>query len=136
MDTDTDTKTLQASTANDAEVVERRPPGKVFKPRADIFETSDAIVVVADMPGVDESTVDITLEKNILTIDGRVEPDSPEGFVRRHREYEVGDYHRAFTLSDEVAREGIEARVKSGVLRLTLPKAGPARARRIPVQGE
>jgi len=133
---DTDTKTLQTTVPTDAEIVERRRPAKVFKPRADIFETNDAIVVVADMPGVDESTVDITLEKNILTIDGRVESDLPEGFVRRHSEYEVGDYHRAFTLSDEVAREGIEARVRSGVLRLTLPKAGPARARKIPVQGE
>jgi HSP20 family molecular chaperone IbpA len=48
----------------------------------------------------------------------------------------VGNYSRAFALSDEVSREGIEATVKGGVLRLTLPKAGPARARKIPVQGE
>jgi HSP20 family protein len=132
----TATKTLQPATSKNTAVVERRRTHKVFKPRADIFETGEAIVVVADMPGVDESTVDITLEKNILTIDGRVEPDPHEGFVRRHGEYEVGDYHRAFTLSDEVSREGIEARVKSGVLRLTLPKAGPARARKIPVRSE
>ena len=132
----TENKTLQPSETKNAELVERRLTHKVFKPRADIFETADAIVVVADMPGVDDSTVDITLEKNILTIDGRVEPDRHEGFVRRYGEYEVGDYHRAFTLSDEVGRDGIEARVKGGVLRLTLPKAGPARARKIPVQGE
>jgi len=132
----TESKTLQPTDINNAEVVERRRTHKVFKPRADIFETADAIVVVADMPGVDESTVDITLEKNILTIDGRVEPDQHEGFVRRYGEYESGDFHRAFTLSDEVSRDGIEARVKSGVLRLTLPKAGPARARKIPVQGD
>jgi HSP20 family protein len=132
-----DTKTLQKTDVQTGEVVERRrAANKVFTPRADIFETADAIVVVADMPGVDESSVDITLEKNILTIDGRVEPGHPEGHRLSHREYEVGNYSRAFALSDEVSREGIQAMVKNGVLRLTLPKAGPARARKIPVQGE
>ena len=132
-----DTKTLQKTDAQTGEVVERRrAANKVFTPRADIFETAESIVVVADMPGVDESSVDITLEKNILTIEGRVEPGHPEGYRLSHREYEVGSYSRAFALSDEVSRQGIEATVKSGVLRLTLPKAGPARARKIPVQGE
>jgi HSP20 family protein len=132
-----DTKSLQKSDVQTGELVQgRRATDKVFTPRADIFETAESIVVVADMPGVDEGTVDITLEKNILTIDGRVEPVHPEGYRLSHREYEVGSYSRAFALSDEVAREGIQATVRSGVLRLTLPKAGPARARKIPVQGE
>jgi HSP20 family molecular chaperone IbpA len=131
-----DTKTLQQADTQTGEVMERRRgANRVFKPRADIFETAESIVVVADMPGVDEGSVDITLEKNILTIDGRVEPDRHEGYRLGHREYEVGNYSRAFALSDEVDREGIEATVKNGVLRLTLPKAGPARARKIPVQG-
>ena len=59
-----DTKTLQKTDAQTGEVVERRrAANKVFTPRADIFETAESIVVVADMPGVDESSVDITLEK-------------------------------------------------------------------------
>jgi HSP20 family protein len=132
-----DTKTLQQADVPTGDVTERRrAANKVFKPRADIFETADSIVVVADMPGVDEGSLDITLEKNVLTIDGRVEPERSEQYRLTHKEYEVGNYSRAFALSDEVSREGIEATVKSGVLRLTLPKAGPARARKIPVQGE
>jgi HSP20 family molecular chaperone IbpA len=109
---------------------------RVFTPRADIFETAEAIVVVADMPGVDKDSVEITLVENLLTIDGRVQPQEVRGMRRSHGEFEVGDYHRTFTLSDEVSREGIEAKVKDGVLRLTLPKFGRARARQIPVQGE
>jgi len=108
----------------------------VFTPRTDIFETDDAIVVIADMPGVNKASLEITLEENILTVDGRVEPEGPEGSTQTHREFKVGNYHRTFTLSDAVSREGIDARVKDGVLRLTLPKFGPTRARKIPVQGD
>jgi len=108
----------------------------VFTPRTDIFETDDAIVVIADMPGVNKASLEITLEENILTVDGRVEPEHLEGSTQTHREFKVGNYHRTFTLSDAVSREGIDARVKDGVLRLTLPKFGPTRARKIPVQGD
>ncbi|HEX9593985.1 MAG TPA: Hsp20/alpha crystallin family protein [bacterium] len=108
----------------------------VFTPRADIFETGDAIVVIADMPGVNKNSLEITLEENILTVDGRVEPELLDGFTQAHREFKVGNYHRTFTLSDAVSRDGIVAVVKDGVLRLTLPKFGPTRARKIPVQGE
>jgi HSP20 family protein len=112
---------------------ERQP---VFTPRTDIYETGDAIVVIADMPGVNKESLEITLEENILTIVGRVAPDRVEGLRQSHREFTAGNYHRTFTLSDAVSRDGIEARVKDGVLRLTLPKHGPSRARKIPVQGD
>lgn len=114
----------------------RKEEQPVFTPRTDIYETGEAIVVVADMPGVNKASLEITLEENILTIDGRVAQDRIEGLSQSHREFTVGNYHRTFTLSDVVSREGIEARVKDGVLRLTLPKHGPTRARKIPVQGE
>ncbi|HLX64030.1 MAG TPA: Hsp20/alpha crystallin family protein [Planctomycetota bacterium] len=107
---------------------------KVFMPRADIFETAENFVIIADMPGVDEKSVDITLEKNVLTIHGKVESLAPEGYEAAYKEYEEGDYERAFTLTDAVDREGIQALVKNGVLRLTLPKAGPAKARKIEVK--
>jgi HSP20 family protein len=113
-----------------------REPRGVFTPRTDIYETDDAIVVIADMPGVNKETLEITLEENILTVDGRVATESIEGGAPTHREFTIGDYQRTFTLSDSVSREGIEARVKDGVLRLILPKHGPTRARKIPVQGE
>jgi HSP20 family molecular chaperone IbpA len=130
------TKTLQKEEPKRPEVMERSASRKVFTPRADIYETPEAIVVLADMPGVDDGSVEITVEKNILTIDGHVEPFRPEGYRPAHTEYGIGDYHRAFTLSDEIAREGIHATMKGGVLRLTLPKAGPALARKIPVRAE
>jgi len=113
---------------------ERTRDRLAFVPRADIYEAGDAIFVVADMPGVDEGSLDITLENNVLTINGYVEPVPPEGYSPIYAEYREGDYVRSFRLSDEIDREGIEATLKHGVLRLTLPKTKEARTRKITVR--
>ncbi len=114
--------------------VERTRSTKVYTPDVDIMEAGDSILVVADMPGVDESSVDITLEKNVLSIYGKVEPEIPEKHELVYAEYGVGDYQRSFTISDEIDRDGIQATVKNGVLRLTLPKAKAAQTRKIAVK--
>ncbi len=105
---------------------ERTRSRLAFVPRTDIYETNEAIVLVTDMPGVDESTLDITLENDVITINGYVEMAYPEGYGLAYGEYRVGDYERSFTLSSKVDRNKIEATVKDGVLRLHLPKAEPS----------
>ncbi len=107
---------------------------KTFVPRVDIYENKDALYLIADMPGVDEKTVDIELEKNILTISGRVENGRIEKAALMYSEYEIGDYERVFTLSDEIDRDKIVATVKNGVLRLELPKAEQVKPRKINIQ--
>ena len=109
---------------------------KVFIPRADIFENQESIVVLADMPGVDDKSVDITLDRNILTINGFVVPEAPAGYTLAYSEYAIGDYRRVFTLSNEIDRERIQARVKNGVLRLTLPKSKAVQPKKIVVKAE
>ncbi|KQC06031.1 MAG: hypothetical protein APR62_08655 [Smithella sp. SDB] len=106
---------------------------KTFVPRVDIYETKDALFLIADMPGVDEKTVDVELEKNILTISGRVENGKIKDYSLVFSEYEVGDYERTFTLSDEIDREKIKATVKQGVLRLQLPKAEKVKPKKITI---
>lgn len=115
------------------EGVERTMPRRVFKPAVDITEQKDDTLLTADLSGVDEKTLDITLEKNVITIRGKVEPDIPAGYRLAYGEYEVGDYERAFTLSDEVDKDRIQATIKNGVLRLVLPKAAAAKARKITI---
>lgn len=133
----TEDTALQVQDAEKREVAEtgaeRTRDRLAFVPRADVYETDDEIVVVADMPGVDANSVDITLEENVLTINGYVEPEPPEDLSLAYAEYRVGDYLRAFTLSDQIDRDGIEATVKDGVLRLRLPKAEAAKMRKIPI---
>ena len=114
---------------------ERTRARRVYVPRTDIYETKEALVLVADMPGVTPDGLDVTLERRELTIRGRTgDAAASEGYSPVHREYESGDYERAFTLSEDIDAGRIEARLKDGVLRLTLPKAGPAQAERIQVQ--
>lgn len=113
---------------------ERTRPRRIYTPKVDILETEERIEILADMPGVDEASVELTLEKNVLTIYGKVEADIPE----RHRlavsEYGIGDYQRQFVLSNEVDRERIEAVAKNGVLSIQLPKAASAKTRKIAVR--
>jgi len=117
-----------------AEDTERTRETRCFVPRADIYETEDKIVVVTDMPGVSAESLDITLEKNILTINGYVEPEVPEGYSLVWAEYRIGDYQRSFRISDEIDRDQIEATIKDGVLHLDLPKAAAAKTRKISVK--
>jgi len=116
--------------------VERTRPHKVYTPNVDILERKDDIVLIADLPGVDEKSLDINLEKNVLTISGRVEPEVPEPYQMAYSEYGIGDYQRAFTLSDEVDKDRIQATMKNGILRLVMPKAAAVKARKITVTAE
>jgi HSP20 family molecular chaperone IbpA len=129
-------KEIQKKEAEAPERVERTRATRVYTPLVDIVETKDEILVAADMPGVDEKTVDINLEKNVLSIYGTVDFDGFEKYRPLYAEYGIGDYQRSFTLSDEIDRERIQASVKNGVLKIVLPKAQAARNRKIAVQAE
>ncbi len=130
------------SRANQIANKEAQEPGRlertrnrtVFSPSVDIRETKEELVVYADIPGVPDDRVDITVEKGVLTIRGSV-PEAEKGGAHSLllEEFETGDYERAFTLSNEVDQDNIRAAVKNGVLEIHLPKAGPAKARKIEV---
>ena len=107
---------------------------EVFMPRVDIRESQDHITVIADMPGVDQNSVDINLEKNLLMITGLVKTPEYQQHSLLYKEYQAGDYRRAFTLSNEIDRNGIEAVVKNGVLKLTLLKSQESLSKKIVVK--
>ncbi|MDX1521949.1 MAG: Hsp20/alpha crystallin family protein [Anaerolineae bacterium] len=132
-------KNLQVQDVEKEEVAqingtERTRASTAYVPKADIYELDEEIVVVADMPGVAEDAIDITLEKDILTINGYVEPDESDKYSLIYAEYEAGDYHRRFTLSNQIDQDNIQATLKDGVLRVHLPKSASAKARKISVK--
>jgi HSP20 family protein len=108
-------------------------PARVFQPVADIFETDHALTVIMEMPGVDRSNVDVSVENDILTVEGRVNFSKYEGLQPLYTEYNVGHYVRSFQLSSKIEQEGISAQLSDGVMTLVLPKAEKAKARRISV---
>lgn len=126
-------KEMQKKEAEKTDVAERTRAGKIYNPDVDIIEGKDKIVVIADMPGVNENSVEITLDDNVLTIYGRVDWNIPDKMKLTHAEYGIGDYQRIFTISGEINREKIEANVKDGVLRLTMPKNDAPKMRKITV---
>lgn len=129
-------KDIEKKEASKPEQGERTRQRRVYTPDVDIVEKKDEIVVIADMPGVDEKSVDVTLEKNVLTIYGNVEAEIPENHKLLLSEYGIGDFQRTFTLSDEVEKEKIQATVKNGVLKLILPKIASIKTKKIPVIAE
>lgn len=108
----------------------------VLTPATDIHESEKEFVVVADLPGVRQDLVEVTLENRVLTISARSAVEEPAGKELIYREFGPAEYRRSFTLTGDVDRNGIVARIKNGVLRLTLPKAAEAQPRRIAVQAE
>ena len=114
-------------------VPERVQQAPVFVPHVDIRESESEVTLVADMPGVDATSVHIDLEGSELTIRGSFAPKAPEGYSLSYQEYQNGDYERSFTLGDTIDRSGIQALVRDGVLTLRLPKAKEPQPRRIAV---
>jgi HSP20 family molecular chaperone IbpA len=106
--------------------------GVVFAPRVDIAEVDDAMLLYVDLPGVKAEDVDVRFENRELQIRGKVTPAVPP----RHfllQEYGVGDYYRAFSVTDDVDAENIRADLTDGVLTVLLPKAAALKQRRIKV---
>jgi HSP20 family molecular chaperone IbpA len=116
------------------EGAERMRSRPTFVPRADIYETDENVLLTVDMPGASEDTIDITLEKDTLTIRANSTHDGPEGYALAFAEFEAGDYERNFRLTDRIDRDNIHAVYTDGVLKLTLPKAEEAKARKISVK--
>lgn len=105
----------------------------IFTPPIDIYETSEGLVLEADLPGVTSETLELQVQNNKLTLFGRVVKQAPEDAIPRHEEYGVGDYLRSFILSDEVDYDRISAKLQNGVLRVVLPKAAKSAPRRIEI---
>ena len=114
--------------------VERTEDAVTFVPRVDICQGENEVVVVADMPGIDDQAVDVDLERDILTVRGKCTQQVPDGYNLVYQEYESGNFERAFRITEEIDRDGIEASVKNGVLTVRLPTAEEAQPRKITVK--
>ena len=109
-------------------------PGRIYQPDVDVAENQDKLLLWADMPGVDEKSISVTLDDGELTIEGRVAVDDYADLRPLYTEYNVGDYVRRVRVSTDIDVERLEARVVNGVLEIELPKAERVKARKIEVK--
>jgi HSP20 family protein len=110
---------------------EQTRPGRTYVPDVDICETADSLWLWADMPGVDEKSVEVNLAEGVLSIEGAVSLAEYENLAPVYTEYNIGNYLRRFTVSEDIDVDGIKARMTDGVLELELPKGARAKPRRI-----
>lgn len=106
-----------------------------FVPAVDIEETEDAFVFRADLPGMTQKDVKVSLLGDTLTIRGeRVREEQSSKGTRTRTERSYGAFERSFTLGAPVKAEGVRATFRDGVLEVRVPKAEEARVREIQVQ--
>jgi len=110
---------------------------RTWAPTVDIAETADAMVIFADLSGVNADDISIQMEGDTLTIRGErraQKDDSDKRFVRIERSY--GAFQRSFTLGVPIKQDEVTARYRDGILEVTLPKAEEVKPKQIPVQVE
>jgi HSP20 family protein len=112
---------------------EKTVPGRYYIPYTDIYETDETLTVVMEMPGVEKKDLSVTLENDVLRVDGRIDFSKYEGMEPVYTEYNVGHYTRSFTLSNKIDQEKINAQLDGGVLTLTLPKVKDVLPRQIAI---
>ena len=105
-----------------------------YTPRVDILEREDELVLLADMPGVKQENVDLHFEKGELVLNCRCAPRHPDVYYLVE-EYGIGDFYRAFTISEQIDPEKISASLSGGVLTIHLPKREALKPRKITVKG-
>lgn len=125
---------LMTSRRRDVDRLFELEPAERFAPAVDIFEEDERFIVLADLPGIDAAELELTVDRNLLTIKGeRKTHELAESAVRRHAERRRGSFERHFRLPDSAANEGFQADYSDGVLTVSIPKIKEAVPYRIEV---
>ncbi len=134
------TNAVQTSSAQDPAAArtdvgaDANAPQPYVVPPVDVYENDNAITLLADLPGVPKEQLQVRVDGDTLVIEATAAAGGPQDMELVYGELQCPAYRRQFTLSRELDTSRIEAQLRDGVLRLTLPKAEEARPRRIQVQ--
>jgi HSP20 family molecular chaperone IbpA len=113
--------------------VHARADEPTLRPPVDIFETADGITLQADMPGVSKDRLEVRIEANTLTVEGRIRIGLQEPIEPLYADVRSTLFRRSFALSQELEIDRIEANLSDGVLTVRIPKKAALRPRRIEV---
>ena len=127
-------KTKDVTAADTGVVRDAKETERPIRPPVDIFEDQTGITVQADMPGVSRDRLEIHVDNDTLSIEGRAEIPMPEGMEALHADVRSTRYQRSFSLSSELEGNRVEASLKDGVLTLRIPKREEHKPRKIKVR--
>ena len=108
-----------------------------WRPVVDIFDTNNAIVIKAELPGIKKDDVSVDVKDNVLTIKGErsfSKEIKEENYYRKERSF--GKFQRSFTLPEAIEPAGIKANFKNGVLEIEVPKAEEKKPKQISINVE
>jgi HSP20 family molecular chaperone IbpA len=111
---------------------ETRSNDKFIRPAVNIIETEEGLVLTADIPGATKESLDVNVEKGILTISAPAQHTLPGTSL--YREFELANYYRQFSIPESLDHEKAVADYANGILTLRIPKAEVAKPKRIEVQ--
>ena len=111
-----------------------QPAGQASWPPVNLFDTGSALLVTAEVPGLGEKDVQLTLNQDVLTLSGQRRSDAPEGYSVHRQERLPATFSRSFSLPVKVNPEKTTASIKNGILSITLEKAAEAKPRQIAVK--
>jgi|SRR6185295_1481893 len=120
--------------SNNRETTAAESPAMI--PAVDVLENENGITVRADLPGVSRESLHIRVDGETLTVEGQVNLGEVKDLEPVYAEIRTAQYKRSFVLSRDLDTSKIDAKMKNGVLTLTVPKLEQARPRRIPVRAE
>ncbi|MES9825279.1 MAG: Hsp20/alpha crystallin family protein [Candidatus Thiodiazotropha endolucinida] len=112
----------------------RELPQRSIRPNVDILEDETGITLRADLPGVTKEGLDIQVDNETLSIDGKAEIDMPEAMQALYADVRATRYQRSFSLSSELDGDKAEANLKDGVLSLRIPKREQYQPRKIEIR--
>lgn len=111
-------------------------PGLTFRsstPRTNLYDNGDAFEIRAEVPGIAKDDLNVNIQGNYLEISGSRTDDTPDGYKIHRAERGVTAFSRSFTLPDDVDANKVEAKLKDGILYLTLPKSETAKPKQITI---
>ncbi|ANA39450.1 molecular chaperone [Geobacter anodireducens] len=111
---------------------ETRSNERYIRPAVNIIEDEEGLVLTADIPGATKETLDVNVEKGILTISAPAQHTVPG--TSSYREFELANYYRQFSIPESLDHEKAKADYMNGILTLRIPKAEAAKPKRIAVQ--
>jgi HSP20 family molecular chaperone IbpA len=129
--------TTELASKDETEVARRDEPSQrqvTLTPSVDIFENSQGVTLWADLPGVTKDRLDVKVHDGNLFIEAEAVVPTREGLRLQHAEIRQPHFARAFSLGADLDPSKIDANLKDGVLKLTIPRRDEARARRIEVR--
>ncbi|HAR63645.1 MAG: hypothetical protein DKM50_00160 [Candidatus Margulisiibacteriota bacterium] len=103
-----------------------------FSPDVDIYDTKDSLLFVIDLPGVSKGDVKVGIdENNIMSVRATTSIEEPGRVLMR--ESNIGNYYRAFSLSNEFNKDKVSAALENGVLEISIPRREEAKPRVIEI---